>query len=206
MAEARGRPEPQLDPDAMLVFGRARSRRRCAERGAGARRAALDGEPPPRAARGGAARAARRADRTAVLRSPRSGRPSQHAAKRSRPCSRMRPRACSVARRDVAGTLRIAAAPVFAEEVCCRASSRHCSRTTRVSRSTSALSVDYVDLRRADVDVALRAWPLDDASDLFAVKLGTSVTGCWASPVLRSRARAAREALRPRGARLHPRR
>jgi len=39
-----------------------------------------------------------------------------------------------------------------------------------------------VDLRRANVDVALRSGPLADAEDLYAVRLGTSVTGCYAHP------------------------
>src|SRR5262249_34651079 len=41
--------------------------------------------------------------------------------------------------------------------------------------------VDYVDLRRGGVDVAVRTGTLDDATDLFGTRLGTSVTGCWAS-------------------------
>jgi DNA-binding transcriptional LysR family regulator len=82
---------------------------------------------------------------------------------------------------DVAGTLRISAAPVFGEEVLPGILASLLVRHPRLSVDVR-LAVDYVDLRRGDVDVALRAWPLDDASDLFAVRLGTSVTGCWASP------------------------
>jgi DNA-binding transcriptional LysR family regulator len=82
---------------------------------------------------------------------------------------------------EVAGTLRISAAPVFGEEILPSIIARLLADNPRLAVDVR-LAVDYVDLRRGDVDVALRAWPLDDASDLFAVKLGTSVTGCWASP------------------------
>jgi len=44
------------------------------------------------------------------------------------------------------------------------------------------LSVEYVDLQRGEADIALRASRLEDSSDLFAVRLGTSITGCYASP------------------------
>ncbi|HSO41013.1 MAG TPA: LysR family transcriptional regulator [Labilithrix sp.] len=82
---------------------------------------------------------------------------------------------------EVAGTLRIAAAPVFGEDVLPGVLATLLAKHPRLSVDLR-LSVDYVDLRRGDVDVAVRAWPLDDASDLFAVRLGTSITGCWASP------------------------
>jgi DNA-binding transcriptional LysR family regulator len=82
---------------------------------------------------------------------------------------------------EPSGLLRIAAAPVIGEEVLPEiidALTRLHPRLTIDVR----MSVDYVDLRRGAVDVALRAWPLDDAADLFAVRLGVSTTGCWASP------------------------
>ena len=82
---------------------------------------------------------------------------------------------------EVAGTLRIAAAPVFAEQIMPSILARLLADHPRLAIDVR-LAVDYVDLRRGDVDLALRAWPLEDASDLFAVKLGTSITGCWASP------------------------
>jgi DNA-binding transcriptional LysR family regulator len=85
------------------------------------------------------------------------------------------------ASREPAGTLRIAVAPVIGEEVLPEILAELTSRHPALSID-ARLSVDYVDLRRGDVDVAVRAWPLEDASDLFAVRLGTSTTGCWVSP------------------------
>lgn len=82
---------------------------------------------------------------------------------------------------EPSGVLRISAAPVLGEEVLPEIIAELMRRHPALSVDVR-MSVDYVDLRRGGVDVALRAWPVDDASDLFAVRIGTSVTGCWASP------------------------
>ena len=82
---------------------------------------------------------------------------------------------------EPAGKLRIDAAPVLGEEVLPEIVGELVRAYPRLEVQVR-MSADYVDLRRGAVDVALRAWPLDDATDLFAVRLGTSVTGCYASP------------------------
>jgi len=81
---------------------------------------------------------------------------------------------------EPSGTLRIAAAPVLGEDVLPEILSELARRHPRLTID-ARLSVEYVDLRR-DADVALRASGLDDASDVFATRLGTSVTGFYASP------------------------
>jgi DNA-binding transcriptional LysR family regulator len=82
---------------------------------------------------------------------------------------------------EPSGTLRVAVAPVLGEEVLPDVIARIVAEHPRL-QIDARLSADYVDLRRGTVDVALRAAPLEDAMDLFAVRLGTSVTGCWVSP------------------------
>jgi DNA-binding transcriptional LysR family regulator len=82
---------------------------------------------------------------------------------------------------EPSGVLRVAAAPVLGEEVLpeiiAELTRRHPALGIEVR-----MSVDYVDLRKSGVDVALRATAGDDGMDLFAVRIGTSTTGCWASP------------------------
>jgi DNA-binding transcriptional LysR family regulator len=82
---------------------------------------------------------------------------------------------------EPSGVLRVAAAPVLGEEILPQLMATMMARYEKL-RIHVTMSVDYVDLRRGDVDVALRAWPIEDASDLYAVRLGTSTTGCWVSP------------------------
>lgn len=82
---------------------------------------------------------------------------------------------------EPSGVLRIAAAPVLGEEILPEVLSELLARHPKLGVEVR-LGVDYVDLRAGEVDVALRAWPLPDASDIFATKLGTSVTGCYVSP------------------------
>ena len=79
------------------------------------------------------------------------------------------------------GKLRVEVAPVLAEVVLPELISELVRRHPKLEIEAKT-SVDYVDLRRGATDVALRARPPDDATDLFAVRLGTSVTGCWVSP------------------------
>jgi DNA-binding transcriptional LysR family regulator len=81
---------------------------------------------------------------------------------------------------EPSGELRVAAAPVLAEEVLPEVLLRLTETYPKLSLNVR-LSVDYVDLRDG-IDLALRAWTIEDASDLYAVRLGTSVTGCWVSP------------------------
>jgi DNA-binding transcriptional LysR family regulator len=82
---------------------------------------------------------------------------------------------------EPAGTLRIAVAPVLGEEVLPEILAELARVHPRLTID-ARLSVEYVDLRRGDVDVALRASALDDATDVFAVRIGTSTSGCFASP------------------------
>ena len=81
---------------------------------------------------------------------------------------------------EPAGTLRIAGAPVLGEDVLPAIVSELVRTYPRLTVE-ARLSVEYVDLRR-DADVALRAAGLEDASDMFATRLGTSTTGFFASP------------------------
>ncbi len=82
---------------------------------------------------------------------------------------------------EPSGKLRIDAGPVVGEEVLPEIVGEMVRRYPRLSVEVK-MSADYSDLRRGTVDVALRAWPLADASDLYAVRVGTSVTGCYLSP------------------------
>jgi DNA-binding transcriptional LysR family regulator len=79
------------------------------------------------------------------------------------------------------GTLRVAVAPVLGEEILAPILAELMTRHPRLSID-ARLAVSYVDLRRGAIDVALRASALEDAADLFATRLGTSVSGCYASP------------------------
>jgi DNA-binding transcriptional LysR family regulator len=82
---------------------------------------------------------------------------------------------------EPSGTLRVAVAPVLGEEILPTVVAQLLQRHPRLSID-ARLSVDYVDLRRGVVDVALRAAVLDEATDLFAVRLGSSLRGLYASP------------------------
>ncbi len=79
------------------------------------------------------------------------------------------------------GTLRVDAAPVLAEEILPDVLVEIARRYPRLAIELRT-TIDYVDLRKGEVDVVLRARPIDDASDLFASRLATSLTGCYASP------------------------
>lgn len=82
---------------------------------------------------------------------------------------------------EASGTLRIAASPLIGDEVLPDVVAELVRQHPRL-RIELRLSADYVDLRRGEVDVAVRTGPLEDASDLFTVALGTSVTGHYVSP------------------------
>ncbi|MBS2016258.1 MAG: LysR family transcriptional regulator [Deltaproteobacteria bacterium] len=79
------------------------------------------------------------------------------------------------------GVLRVAVAPVLGEEILPSVIAELVRRHPRLTID-ARLSVDHVDLRRGAVDVALRASPVDDATDLFALRLGTTTSGLYASP------------------------
>jgi DNA-binding transcriptional LysR family regulator len=82
--------------------------------------------------------------------------------------------------REPSGTLRIAASPVVGEEFLPELIAQYLERFPNV-RVNVQLSSEFVDLRRT-VDVAVRTGPIQDASDLYAARLGTSLKGHYASP------------------------
>ncbi len=82
---------------------------------------------------------------------------------------------------EPAGKLRISVAPALGELVLPAILTEMLQRYPRLSIDVT-MSVDFVDLRRGNVDVAVRAGPVEDAGDLFAFRLGGSTSGCWASP------------------------
>jgi DNA-binding transcriptional LysR family regulator len=82
---------------------------------------------------------------------------------------------------EPSGLLRVAAAPVLGEDVLPSIVATLLERHPRL-RVELHLAIDYVDLRRAGFDVALRAWPIKDATDVYATRIGTSTTGFWVSP------------------------
>jgi DNA-binding transcriptional LysR family regulator len=85
------------------------------------------------------------------------------------------------ASREPAGLLRIEAAPVLGEVILPEVLLKLTARYPRLSVEVR-MSVDFIDLRRSDVDVTMRAGRIEGAADLFAVLLGKSTKGCWASP------------------------
>jgi DNA-binding transcriptional LysR family regulator len=78
------------------------------------------------------------------------------------------------------GTLRLAASPIIGEELLPGVVADYLARFPKV-RVEVQLEVGFVDLRRSTIDVAVRTGPLQDASDLFASRLGTSLKGHYAS-------------------------
>lgn len=81
---------------------------------------------------------------------------------------------------EPSGVLRLAVAPILGEELLPSVLAEYLRRYPRM-RVDMQLSADYVDLRRG-TDLALRSGPLEDATDLFAMRLGTSVVGHYVSP------------------------
>jgi len=84
------------------------------------------------------------------------------------------------------GTLRVAVAPVLGEEILPAILAELVERYPQLAIDAQ-LSAGYTDLRRSGIDVALRAATLQDATDLYAQRLGTSTTGCWVSPAYAAR-------------------
>lgn len=87
----------------------------------------------------------------------------------------------SRAAKEPTGTLRVAASPVVGEEFLPPVIAEYLRRFPQMSVDVR-LSVDFVDLRRAGFDLAVRTGPLQEAGDLFATRLGTSLKGHFASP------------------------
>ena len=79
------------------------------------------------------------------------------------------------------GLLRIDAAPVLAEEILPEVLVEMIRRYPQLAIEVRT-AVDYIDVRRGGADVVLRARRLEDANDIYATQLGTSITGCFASP------------------------
>lgn len=78
------------------------------------------------------------------------------------------------------GTLKVAASPVVGEEFLPEVLSAYLERFPG-TRIDIELAVSYVDLKRGGVDVAVRTGPLEESGELYAVPLGQSVKGLYAS-------------------------
>jgi DNA-binding transcriptional LysR family regulator len=76
------------------------------------------------------------------------------------------------------GTLRVTIAPVLGEEILAAIVSELILRHPRLAIEAK-LGVGFADLRRSGIDVAIRTGAPEDATDLFALRLGTSITGCY---------------------------
>ena len=85
------------------------------------------------------------------------------------------------ASKEPTGTLRLAASPIIGEEFLPEVLAQYVRRYPQVAIEVR-LSVDFVDLRSAGIDLAVRTGPLQEAGDLFATRLGTSLKGHYASP------------------------
>lgn len=79
------------------------------------------------------------------------------------------------------GVLRVAASNIVGEEILPEAIASYLAEFTQM-RVEVDLSPSFVDLRRSGIDVAIRSGPVESASDLYAVKLATSLKGHYASP------------------------
>jgi DNA-binding transcriptional LysR family regulator len=85
----------------------------------------------------------------------------------------------SRASREPTGALRIAAGPIFGEELLPAVLADYLRRYPRM-RVEVELSADYIDVR--SVDLAIRFGPIDSATDLYATRLGESDVGYFAGP------------------------
>jgi DNA-binding transcriptional LysR family regulator len=84
------------------------------------------------------------------------------------------------AAREPTGVLRIAASPIVGEEFLPDVLAEYAQKFPGV-RTEVQLAVEFVDLRRDEIDVAIRTGPLAEKTDLFATRLGTSLKGQYAS-------------------------
>jgi DNA-binding transcriptional LysR family regulator len=82
--------------------------------------------------------------------------------------------------REPTGTLRLVSSPVIGEELLPQVIADYLARFPGV-RVEVQLAVGFVDLRRSSIDLAIRTGPLQDATDLYATRLGTSLKGHYAS-------------------------
>jgi DNA-binding transcriptional LysR family regulator len=82
--------------------------------------------------------------------------------------------------KEPTGLLKVAASPVVGEELFPEVVEEYLRLYPRVSLEVS-LSVDYVDLRRGGFDLAIRAGTVQEATDLFATRLGVSNKGLYVS-------------------------
>ena len=89
-------------------------------------------------------------------------------------------RVAAQATREPAGTLRLAASPVVGEELLPDVIAEYARRFPSV-RIEVRLAAEFVDLRRSGIDVAIRTGPIEDATDVFATRLGSSPKGHYAS-------------------------
>ena len=87
----------------------------------------------------------------------------------------------SRAAKEPTGTLRVAASPIVGEEFLPSVLAEYLRTFPQVAVEVR-LSVDFVDLRRAGFDLAVRTGPLQEAGDLYATRLGVSLKGHYASP------------------------
>jgi DNA-binding transcriptional LysR family regulator len=82
--------------------------------------------------------------------------------------------------REPSGTLRIASSQIISEELLPDVIATYLERFPAINVEVK-VSNDFVDLRRAGIDLSVRTGPLKDASDLFATRLGASLKGHYAS-------------------------
>jgi len=82
---------------------------------------------------------------------------------------------------EPSGTLRVATSPIIAEDLLPKVLADYLARHPNV-RVQVEVSVEFVDLRRAGIDVAVRTGPIEDASDLWATRLGNSPKEHFVSP------------------------
>lgn len=79
------------------------------------------------------------------------------------------------------GLLRIATSPLLGDEVLPPAISAYLRRYPGTSVEVQ-VAPEYVDIVKQGIDLGIRGGPLDDSSELFAQRLGESLTGVFASP------------------------
>jgi DNA-binding transcriptional LysR family regulator len=82
--------------------------------------------------------------------------------------------------KEPTGTLKVAASPMVGEELLPPVIAEYLRLYPSMSLEVS-LSIEFVDLRRSGVDLALRTGDLQTAGDLYAVRLANSQKGLYAS-------------------------
>jgi DNA-binding transcriptional LysR family regulator len=83
--------------------------------------------------------------------------------------------------REPVGSLRIATSPVIGDELLPSTVVEYLRAYPRMALEVVS-ATEFVDLRAGVFDLAVRMGPLEDASDLYATRLGTSRKGLYASP------------------------